>query len=296
MKGIMGTGRIARVSLVTLAAALALTLAFAPARGAPITVPSPGFATITTAVLLASPGDTIIIKKGGGTGNNGEYHEAVFVTKTLTIICKGAVLDGAIPSNLGTGPAVLPGDGFNIGGNPAANGTTVRGCTVQNFDGDDDGDEVDTGDGIDVDADDVTIQNNTFINNSSDGLELSGKGFLVKGNTAIDNGGGNGSDGFFFPNESDGDDNSDGTVVGNVAIANRNDGFRNEDNQSTNNKYLNNRAFRNDGDGFEPGPGSTHAAPGAQALALLGQSNFREGMGLRVFEIETESEEARSSG
>ena len=68
MKGIMGTGRIARGSLVTLAAALALTLAFAPAQAATITVPSPGFATITAAVLFASSGDTIIIKKGGGFG------------------------------------------------------------------------------------------------------------------------------------------------------------------------------------------------------------------------------------
>ena len=67
MKGMIGTGRIARGSLVTLAAALALTLAFAPARAATKTVPVP-FATIEAAVLDASPGDTIIIKKGGGFG------------------------------------------------------------------------------------------------------------------------------------------------------------------------------------------------------------------------------------
>ncbi len=86
MKGMIGTGRIARVSLVTLAAALALTLAFAPARAATLVVPT-GPATITAAVLAASAGDTIIINKGGGTGPNGEYHEEVVVDKTLTIIC-----------------------------------------------------------------------------------------------------------------------------------------------------------------------------------------------------------------
>ncbi len=62
MKGMMGTGRIARGSLVTLAASLALTLAFAPALADTKIVPDQ-FGTIQAAVDDAIPGDTISFNK-----------------------------------------------------------------------------------------------------------------------------------------------------------------------------------------------------------------------------------------
>ncbi len=61
MKGMMGIGRIARVSLVTLSALFALGLAFGPAFAATIVVDT-DFPTIQGAVDAAASGDTIIIK------------------------------------------------------------------------------------------------------------------------------------------------------------------------------------------------------------------------------------------
>lgn len=82
---------------ITLSALLSLALVAAPAFGATIVVPN-DFPSIQDAIDAASAGDTILIKKGGGLGPNGEHNESVDITKTLTLKCAGAVLDGA-PEN-----------------------------------------------------------------------------------------------------------------------------------------------------------------------------------------------------
>ena len=93
-----------------------------------------------------------------------------------------------------------------------------------------------------MDADEVTIQNNTFINNSGGGLDICVNGFLVRGNHAINNE----DDGFEIESDRD-----DGTIVGNHAIANTFDGFNIGSSDSKNIKILRNRAFRNNSDGFD---------------------------------------------
>ena len=229
MKGMMGIGRIARGSLVAQASLFALVLAFGSAFAATIVVPNDE-PTIQAALDVAKKGDTIIIKKGKGKGNKGVYHEAVDVdTDDITIKCeRGAVLDGAIPSDLAGGDTVLGGPGIEID----ADDVTVDGCTVQNFDGD----------GINVGDDDgATIVNNTLVNNSSDGVHIDGDDFVVRNNTAIDNH----DDGFTLHS------GDDGTVIGNRAIANRSDGFELGSSSSKRYKVLRNRAFRNDEDGFD---------------------------------------------
>ncbi len=87
--------------------------------------------------------------------------------KSITLLCeKGAVLDGAIPSDLTGGPKVLGGDGVDIdttGAPGTADGSKVINCTIQNFDDD----------GIKVqDADDVIIMGNTLVNNNEDGMRI----------------------------------------------------------------------------------------------------------------------------
>ena len=115
MKGMMGTGRIACGRLVTLSALFALGLAFGPAFAATIVVDTDE-PTIQAAVDAASSGDTVLVKKGKGTGNKGVYHEDVEIfDKSITLKCeKGAVLDGAIPSDLIGGPKILTGEGVHI--------------------------------------------------------------------------------------------------------------------------------------------------------------------------------------
>ena len=112
MKGMMGIGRIARGNLVALASLFALVLAFGSAFAATIVVPNDE-PTIQDAVDAASSGDTVLVKKGKGKGNKGVYHEDVDIKdKSITLKCeKGAVLDGAIPSDLTGGPKVLGGEG-----------------------------------------------------------------------------------------------------------------------------------------------------------------------------------------
>ena len=75
MKGMIGIGRIVRGSLVALSALLALGLVAAPALAATIVVPSPPNFIIQDAIDAASAGDTVLVKKSGGLGPNGEYHQ-----------------------------------------------------------------------------------------------------------------------------------------------------------------------------------------------------------------------------
>ena len=121
MKGMMGIGRIARGSLVALSALLALGLATAPSFAATIVVDT-DFPTIQGAVDAASSGDTVFVKKGKGPGPNGEYHENVDIDdKKIFLKCeRGAVLDGAIPSDVVGGPDVIDEAGIHIDDDPAA--------------------------------------------------------------------------------------------------------------------------------------------------------------------------------
>ena len=210
---------------ITLSTLLALGLFAAPAWGATIVVPSPPNFTIADAITAASPGDTVLVKKGGGTGPNGEYHEAVDITKTLTFKCAGAVLDGAPEDD-----PQIEDDGINISGLGAV-GTKVIGCKVQNF-----GDK-----GIEVDdVDDVTIKNCTLIGNDSDGLRLKGNNFIIRGNTAINN-----DNGIDIQSDS-----SDGLIVGNVAHSNNSEGIDMDGSDNKRNTFLNNKSFRNGNEGF----------------------------------------------
>lgn len=122
MKGIGIVGRIAKGSLVALAAVLALGLTALPAQAATFTVPSGAFPTITAALGAGPlPGDTVKVKKGGGSGLDGEYHEEglKIVTPGIKFICaKGAVIDGSVPTGVttvssgsGPGPTHLSGPG-----------------------------------------------------------------------------------------------------------------------------------------------------------------------------------------
>ena len=71
---------------------------------------------IQAGVDKAKDGDTVLVKKGKGKGNKGVYHEDVDIKdKSITLKCeKGAVLDGAIPSDLAGGPTTLSGEGVHI--------------------------------------------------------------------------------------------------------------------------------------------------------------------------------------
>ena len=127
MKGMMGTGRIARGNLVALASLFALVLAFGPALAATIVVDNDE-PTIQAAVDAASAGDTILVKKGRGLGPNGEYHEEVDVDdkKDITIKCEsGAVIDGAIPSDAPGGPKIIDDDGIKFNDTTMGGGGTL---------------------------------------------------------------------------------------------------------------------------------------------------------------------------
>ena len=219
-------------SLVALAAALALALAFGPAQATTFTAPGDS-ATIQGAVDMAGDGDTVLVKKctpflTGVCGPNGEWNEKMeIVGKSITLKCAGAVLDGAPQDGV-----QIEDEGIFIDGAGAA-GTKVIGCTVQFF-----GKE-----GIKVDdVDDVTIQNCTLIGNKSQGgLNLKGNNFLIKGNTAIDNGG----DGIDIRGDS-----SDGLIVRNVTHSNGSAGIDMDQSDNKRNTFLNNRAFRNGNEGF----------------------------------------------
>ena len=221
---------------IALSALLALALAAAPAWAATIVVPN-DFPTIKAAEAAASAGDTILIKKGFGPGPNGEYQEEDLIidVKDLTLKCeKGAVLDGAIPSDAPGGPV----DGINSDGiHIDADGVTVVGCTVQNFDGD----------GIDVDGDGATIINNTIVNNGVNGLNLDGDDFLVKNNRAI----GNGQDGFRLE-----DSSNSNTLLRNTIVRNDGDGIDVDDDGILDTVIDGNRILRNRGTGIESDAGS----------------------------------------
>ncbi len=258
MKGMKGTGMIKNGSLVTLASALVLALAFGPALAKVINVPADED-TIQDAVDAAASGDTVSVKKGKGGGLNGEYHESVDIDKKITLKCNGAVIDGAIPGNADSDT-----DAVNVGGPGIevmsdGDGSKIIGCTVQEFDDH----------GILVDADDVTIRRNILTNNNGDGLHLSGDNFLVEHNrSSLESD----SDGF----EINGDD---GTVRHNVAITNDSVGFRMEDSGNERLFIYHNRAF---GSGFDPGfriQGESHTITNNTAEKNNGGSGNPEGHG-----------------
>ena len=152
---------------IALGALLAVALAVSPSWGATFKVPSTATPTIQSALnaaLLAGAGPhTIMIAKGGGSGNYGAYHEEALIivgpgftqppwgTSTaavtssghvgLSFICqKGTVIDGAIPGGRegldldGTphvGPLKLRGHGLRTF---QVKDVTVRGCIFRGWD------------------------------------------------------------------------------------------------------------------------------------------------------------------
>ena len=210
---------------ITLAVLLALGLTVGSAWAVPCTVPSVAYPTIQSAEDDATC-DTINVKKCGPPnatcGPNGVYHESVDIDKRLTLNCNGAVLDGA-PEG---GPQIAD-DGIDI--LPGADGTTVKGCTVQNF----------KENGIQaLGVNGLTIENCTLKSNGSRGLVLNGDDFLIESNKAIENAG----DGFKLLSA------DDGIIRNNLAGGNNSDGF---DVLGDRLQILNNRALRNHDDGFE---------------------------------------------
>ena len=239
MKGIGIVGRIANGSLVALAAVLAVALAFGPAQAVVKKVPA-DFATIQAAVDDAASGDTIEIKKctpfsTGVCGPNGEYHEDVEIFgKSLHILCKGAVLDGA-PEDVDPGAQLFRGFNVHEDADGDADGTVIEGCTVQHFDND----------GIHVGGshvDDVIIKNNTAIGNERYGIFVIGDDCEVTGNTAISND----NDGIRVGKNGGAVDGC--LVEKNTAIGNDDDGIKVE---GDNNIIRKNEAFRNDDEGID---------------------------------------------
>ena len=195
-----GTGLTKHLGGIALAAVLALGLTALPAQADTIRVPQDE-PTIQDGVDTAVDGDTVLVKKGGGSGTNGDYLENVLIKgKSITLKCKnGAVIDA------GQTKATISGTDYSAGVTVEedvdgdTDGTRIEGCTIknaQNCDSSLDESEpvcsnnFDDGDGIDVGGshvDGVEIVRNTFIGNERAGLWLVGDECLISRNTALDN-------------------------------------------------------------------------------------------------------------
>ena len=76
--------------------------------------------SIQDAIDSASPGDTIIVHEG-------EYHQSVVITKSISLIGDEAILNGTSPSDLGTTLA----DAITI--DEGVSGVTIKGFEIMNY-------------------------------------------------------------------------------------------------------------------------------------------------------------------
>lgn len=153
---------------------LTASIASSASHAATITVsPTSSITSLTTALQIANPGDTILLKAG-------VYHEAVLIPSTLdglTIRGVGkAILDGRVVSGLELGAAIVN----------QADGVTIRDLTIRNAA------TVlsDSGDGIRTTGLDTIVSGCTLIANEGAGVRLAQDFAVVSKCVFIGNGNG----------------------------------------------------------------------------------------------------------